>query len=74
MVAAVAGPDKLVLVTFANHHFGDFARNWVSHVRRLGLGNYLVGAMDDRLLQVPPPPTPPLPPGAFNSPHLGTPA
>jgi len=56
MVAAVAGPDKLVLVTFANHHFGDFARNWVSHVRRLGLGNYLVGAMDDRLLQVAPTP------------------
>lgn len=41
-----------MLVTFANHHFGDFARNWVAHVRALGLGNYLVGAMDDRLLQV----------------------
>jgi hypothetical protein len=63
MVAAVAGADKLVLVTFANHHFGDFARNWVSHVRGLGLGNYLVGAMDDRLLQVPPP-RPPSTPGA----------
>lgn len=53
LVAAVASADRLVLVTFANHHFGDFARNWVSHVRALGLGNYLVGAMDDRLLQVP---------------------
>ena len=52
LIAAVAGKDKLVLVTFANHHFGDFARNWVSHVRALGLANYLVGAMDDRLLQV----------------------
>lgn len=48
----MASADRLVLVTFANHHFGDFARNWVSHVRALGLGNYLVGAMDDRLLQV----------------------
>ena len=41
-----------VIVTWANSHYLDFVMNWVHHLHLLGLGCYLVGAMDDSLLQV----------------------
>lgn len=44
-------PQGPVLVTWANLHYLDFVLNWVAHVRALGVGAYLVGAMDDAILQ-----------------------
>lgn len=41
-----------VIVTWANHHYLDFVLNWVHHLRQLDLHCWLVGAMDDALLQV----------------------
>ena len=41
-----------VIVTWANHHYLDFVLNWVHHLQLLGVTSYLVGAMDDALLQV----------------------
>ena len=41
-----------VIVTWANAHYLDFVLNWVHHLHLLNLGCYLVGAMDDALLQV----------------------
>ena len=46
-------PQGPVLVTWANLHYLDFVLNWVAHVRAMGVGAYLVGAMDDALLQDP---------------------
>ena len=43
-----------VIVTWANHHYLDFVLNWVHHLHLLGVDSYLVGAMDDALLQVGP--------------------
>jgi hypothetical protein len=47
-------PQGPVLVTWANLHYLDFVLNWVAHVRALGVRAYLVGAMDDAILQVAP--------------------
>ena len=44
-------PSGPVLVTWANLHYLDFVLNWVAHVRALGIQSYLVGAMDDGILQ-----------------------
>lgn len=44
-------PSGPVLVTWANLHYLDFVLNWVAHVRALGIRAYLVGAMDDGILQ-----------------------
>ena len=43
--------DNTVLVTWANFHYLDFAENWVAHVRDCGITNYLVGAMDQEMLE-----------------------
>mmetsp|Transcript_24594 Transcript_24594/g.84113 ORF Transcript_24594/g.84113 Transcript_24594/m.84113 type:complete len:693 (+) Transcript_24594:292-2370(+) len=43
--------DNLVMVTWANDHYYDFACNWVKSLRDIGVDNYLVGAMDDELLE-----------------------
>ena len=40
------------MVTWANLHYLDFVLNWVEHVRACGIKAFLVGAMDDRILQV----------------------
>jgi hypothetical protein len=42
--------DGYLFVTFANHHYTDFAMSWVNRLKLLGLSNYLVGAMDDDIL------------------------
>jgi len=36
--------------TWANNHYHDFVSNWVLYVRKCGVQNFLVGAMDDELL------------------------
>ena len=51
MVQAVS-QGAPVMVTWANWHYVDFVRNWVAHVRAIGVRSYLVGAMDDQILQV----------------------
>ena len=40
-----------VVVTFANFHYLDFALNWDHHMNKTGCESYLVGAMDDELLE-----------------------
>ena len=40
------------MVTWANLHYLDFVLNWVDHVRACGIKAFLVGAMDDKILQV----------------------
>lgn len=40
-----------IMVTWANHHYVDFARSWVYHVKQSGITGYLVGAMDDEMLK-----------------------
>ena len=44
----------MVMVTWANFHYLDFAQNWVAHMRELHITAYLVGALDDRILQARP--------------------
>ena len=49
-LAHAVAVDGTVLVTWCNHHFSDFASNWVKHVvHDLKLTNYLVGSMDDEM-------------------------
>jgi hypothetical protein len=44
--------NNLVLVTWANFHFLDFALNWAEHLTSLGVTNYMIGAMDQPILEV----------------------
>jgi hypothetical protein len=37
--------NKTMIVTWANVHYLDFARNFANHMRRLGITNFLIGAM-----------------------------
>ncbi len=39
------------MVTWANFHYLDFTLNWVQHVQAANISAYLVGAMDDELLE-----------------------
>jgi arabinosyltransferase len=39
------------MVTWANFHYLSFVENWVSHVRAAGVTAYVVGAMDNELLE-----------------------
>jgi hypothetical protein len=41
-----------ILITWANHHYLDFAINWLNHMHQLNITSYMIGAMDDDLLQV----------------------
>ena len=41
--------DDVVIVTWANHHYRDFAQFWVARLRALNLTNFMVGAMDEEL-------------------------
>lgn len=50
-VACVADEHGVVLVTWANWHYYDFVSNWVYHLREAKVRNFLVGAMDDKLLE-----------------------
>jgi len=51
LVRRVAINNTLV-VTWANAHYADFAANFVNHMRRLKITNFLVGAMDKELLDI----------------------
>ena len=50
MVQAVA-PEGIVMVTWANFHYLDFTLNWIQHVQAANITAYLVGAMDNELLE-----------------------
>lgn len=50
LVAQVA-MNNTVMVTWANFHYLDFTMNWVQHMQAAGISAYLVGAMDNELLQ-----------------------
>lgn len=50
MVAAVA-ESNTVMVTWANYHYRDFVFSWVHHLRATGCRAYIVGAMDDQMLE-----------------------
>ena len=41
---------NIILVTFVNSKRAGYAYTWASHLHRLGLRNYLVGAMDREAL------------------------
>jgi hypothetical protein len=47
LVSRFASPDRMVIVSFVNSHYMDFARNWVRHLRAAGNRYFLVGALDD---------------------------
>eukprot|EP00983_Pelagomonas_calceolata_P050174 1141838-Pelagomonas_calceolata.AAC.3 len=51
MVESVA-QDGYLVVTWANWHYQDFVHTWVTHIKECGVTGYLVGAMDDKLMQV----------------------
>lgn len=42
--------DGYLFVTWANHHYTDFALTWVQHMRMQNITNFMVGAMDDKIL------------------------
>jgi len=42
---------NVLMVTWANYHYLDFVINWVYHINKLGVTNYLVGSMDDDILK-----------------------
>ena len=46
------GKPGTVIITWANFHYQDFVMNWVAHLHATGCRTYIVGAMDDKLLQV----------------------
>ena len=50
-VASIANGGA-ILVTWANHHYLDFAVNWLNHMHQLAITSYMIGAMDDNLLKV----------------------
>lgn len=43
--------DGYLFVTWANNHYTDFALSWVHHMKMNNITNYMVGAMDDDILQ-----------------------
>ena len=53
-----AEQDGVVLVTWANFQYLDFVQNWLSHMRKIKVTTYLVGAMDEELLQASSAPSP----------------
>lgn len=53
MVQKIA-QDGMLVVTWANWHYQDFVRTWLKHVREVGITGYMIGAMDDHLLQASP--------------------
>ncbi|KXZ43660.1 hypothetical protein GPECTOR_83g272 [Gonium pectorale] len=41
----------LIMITWANHHYLDFAKSWVYNLKKCGVTGYMVGAMDDDMLR-----------------------
>lgn len=50
-VKCLVDDHNTIMVTWANHHYLDFVLTWVEHIKSVGVTAYLVGAMDDTLLQ-----------------------
>ena len=44
--------DGVVMVTWANFKYLDFAMNWLAHMQNIGVTTYMIGAMDTDLLKV----------------------
>lgn len=42
--------DGYLFVTWANHHYTDFAMSWVHHLQSQNVTNFMVGSMDDQIL------------------------
>ena len=40
------------MVSWANHHYTQFALTWVHHVQALNITGYMMGAMDDEILAI----------------------
>ncbi len=51
-VTCLIDEHNTIMVTWANFHYQDFVMNWVEHVQNVGVTSYVVGAMDDKLLEV----------------------
>ena len=51
-VSCLTDEHNTIIVTCANFQYRDFVMNWVEHVCGIGITAYLVGAMDDQLLEV----------------------
>ena len=47
----IADKDGYIMVTWANNHYFNFVKNWVEHVEELGIQSYVVGAMDQEILE-----------------------
>ena len=45
-ILAHTDANNVILVTFVNAQRADYAYTWAWHVRRLGLKNYMIGALD----------------------------
>ncbi|KAL7159747.1 hypothetical protein ABFS83_01G048600 [Erythranthe nasuta] len=43
--------DNVIIVTFGNFAFMDFILTWVKHLSDMGVENFLVGAMDTKLVE-----------------------
>lgn len=51
LVARVASPDKVVILSVAGDSYRAMLMSWVCSLRRLNISNYLVYALDDELYQ-----------------------
>ena len=48
---SIGGQARQVILTFVNTARLDFARTWASHLRRMGVSNWLIGATDAAALE-----------------------
>jgi hypothetical protein len=51
LIRSRCNSHNIILVTFVNYQRCDYGFTWAGHVQRLGLENYLVGAMDGKALE-----------------------
>ena len=52
LIRSRCNEHNIILVTFVNYQRCDYGFTWHWHVQRLGLSNYLVGAMDGKALDL----------------------
>ena len=51
LVDTAADASGALLVTWANSHHAEFALNWIAHARGAGIDNFLVGCLDNGLIE-----------------------
>mmetsp|Transcript_10463 Transcript_10463/g.25093 ORF Transcript_10463/g.25093 Transcript_10463/m.25093 type:complete len:507 (+) Transcript_10463:71-1591(+) len=51
LVERFASPARQIIVTFVNFHYLSFAITWVHHLRSVGCNHFLVGAMDNQVIE-----------------------